>query len=141
MDLLRKQHGKGVLSAEALRSDLTAVLADALPARPESLGIYIAFQMVVLAALRARIKGWKPGGSYTLGGWGMIVNIVALAYGLFAMYLLVKPYGVPEWSFVDNWIVGISAGLVIVIGLLYMVVARPQDKGDAPAGGAIPAGR
>lgn len=106
-----------------------------------ALGIYIAFQMVVLAALRARIKGWKPGGTYTLGGWGMIVNIVALAYGLFAMYLLVKPYGVPEWSFLDNWIVGISAGLVIVIGLLYMVVARPQDKGDAPAGDAIPAGR
>ncbi|UUD64651.1 methyl-accepting chemotaxis protein [Pseudomonas seleniipraecipitans] len=44
VDLLRKQHGKGVLSAEALRIDLTAVLADALKARAESLGIYIAFE-------------------------------------------------------------------------------------------------
>jgi len=44
VELLRKQHAKGVLSAAALRSDLTAVLADALKARPESLGIYIAFE-------------------------------------------------------------------------------------------------
>lgn len=102
-----------------------------------ALGIYLAFQMVVLAALRARIKGWKPGGAYSLKGWGMIVNIVALAYGLFAIYLLAKPYDVPEWSFVDNWIVLISAVLIILIGLAYMVIARPQDKGDAPAGDAI----
>lgn len=106
-----------------------------------ALGIYIAFQMVVLAALRARIKGWKPAGQYSLGGWGMIVNVIALAYGLFAMWLLVKPYGVPEWSFFDNWIVGISAGLVIVLGLAYMAVARPHDKGDAVSGDAIPAGK
>lgn len=104
-----------------------------------ALGIYIAFQMVVLAALRARIKGWKPQGEYTMGGFGMIVNIIALAYGLFAMYLLAKPYGVPEWSFIDNWIVLVSAVIVIVVGLIYMLIARPQDKGDAPAGDAIPA--
>lgn len=106
-----------------------------------ALGIYLAFQMVVLAALRARIKGWKPSGPYTLRGWGMIVNIVALAYGLFAIWLLVKPYDVPEWSFLDNWIVGISALVIIVIGLLYMVIARPYNKGDHPAGDAIPASR
>lgn len=105
-----------------------------------SLGIYIAFQMVVLAALRARIKGWKPGGSYTLKGWGLIVNILALAYGLFGIWLLAKPYGVPEWSFIDNWIVSVSAVIVIVIGLAYMLIARPYTKGDQPAGDAIPVG-
>ena len=106
-----------------------------------ALGIYIAFQMVVLAALRARIKGWKPSGPYSLKGAGMIVNIVALAYGLFAIYLLAKPFGVAEWSFIDNWIVLINALIIIVVGLLYMAVARPYTKGDAPAGDAVPAGR
>jgi amino acid transporter len=106
-----------------------------------ALGIYIAFQMVVLAALRARIKGWKPGGQYSLGGWGMIVNVIALAYGLFAIWLLVRPYGVEEWSFFDNWIVGISAGLVILLGLAYMVIARPHEKSDAMAGDAVPVGK
>lgn len=103
-----------------------------------ALGIYLAFQMVVLAALRARIKGWKPGGTYTLGGWGMIVNVLALAYGLFGIWLLAKPYGVPEWSFLDNWIVSVSAVIIIAIGLVYMLVARPYAKGDHPAGDAIP---
>jgi amino acid transporter len=106
-----------------------------------ALGIYLAFQMVVLAALRARIKGWKPGGTYTLGGWGMIVNVLALAYGLFGIWLLAKPYGVPEWSFLDNWIVSISAVIIIAIGLVYMLVARPYAKGDHPAGDAIESSR
>jgi len=103
-----------------------------------ALGIYLAFQMVVLAALRARIKGWKPGGSYTLGGWGMIVNVLALAYGLFGIWLLAKPYDVPEWSWFDNWIVSASAVIIIAIGLVYMLVAKPYAKGDHPAGDAIP---
>ncbi len=103
-----------------------------------ALGIYIAFQMVILAALRARIKGWRPRGSYSLKGFGLVVNIVALVYGLFAIYLLAKPSSVPEWSFFDNWNILISAFVVIVAGLLYMIVARPYTKGDAPAGDAIP---
>lgn len=34
------------------------------------IGIYISFQMVVLAALRQRLKGWKPAGEWSLGAWG-----------------------------------------------------------------------
>ena len=44
-------------------------------------GIYISFQAVVLAALRQRLKGWRPRGCGTLGSWGFLVNVVALAYG------------------------------------------------------------
>ena len=51
------------------------------------LGIYVAFQSVVLASLRQRIKGWKPAGPFNLGKAGFVVNIVALAYGIFAMVL------------------------------------------------------
>src|SRR5690606_13968446 len=45
------------------------------------LGIYVSFQMVVLAALRQRFKGWKPAGPFNLGGFGMLINVAALAYG------------------------------------------------------------
>lgn len=34
------------------------------------IGIYISFQMVVLAALRQRLKGWKPAGSGPLAVGG-----------------------------------------------------------------------
>ena len=36
-----------------------------------TVGVYLGFQMVVLAALRARAKGWKPSGKYQLGRWAM----------------------------------------------------------------------
>ena len=32
-----------------------------------AIGIYIAFQMIVLGALIARAKGWRPAGPFTLG--------------------------------------------------------------------------
>src|SRR5699024_4497134 len=50
------------------------------------LGIYLAFQMVVLGALRQRARGWKPAGPWSLGGWGVVVNIAALAVGF--LYLI-----------------------------------------------------
>ena len=50
-----------------------------------TVGVYLGFQMVVLAALRARLKGWKPSGKYRLGRWGMLVNVSALAYGVAAI--------------------------------------------------------
>jgi amino acid transporter len=99
------------------------------------LGIYVAFQMVVLAALRQRAKGWRPAGPFTLGRWGMIVNIVALGYGIFAMYLLARP-GSSGNVFAD-WIVLIGLGIVLVTGGLYLFLARPDRKSNAPAGDAI----
>lgn len=98
------------------------------------LGIYVAFQMVVLAALRQRFKGWRPAGPFSLGGWGMLVNIVALAYGIFAMILLAKPES--GGTFFQNYVVLIGLGTVLVLGLLYLFIARPDRKSDAPEGDA-----
>jgi hypothetical protein len=47
-----------------------------------AIGIYISFQMIVLGALIARAKGWRPAGPFTLGSRGWLVNCVALAYGV-----------------------------------------------------------
>jgi amino acid transporter len=99
------------------------------------LGIYVAFQSVVLAALRQRIKGWKPAGPFNLGMWGMVVNVLALAYGLFAMYLLIKP--AESGVILDDWIAAIGLGVVLVTGLLYLFIARPDKKSDDPHGDAI----
>jgi amino acid transporter len=100
------------------------------------LGIYISFQAVVLAALRQRLRGWKPAGDWNLGSWGMAVNVLALCYGIFAMILLIKPTA--EGTFLDKWVVAI--GLIIVggSGLLYMLIARPyRHSGDVGEGDAI----
>ncbi|WP_022891471.1 APC family permease [Agromyces subbeticus] len=99
------------------------------------LGIYVAFQMVVLASLRQRIKGWKPAGPFSLGRWGFAINAVALAYGIFAMVLLATP-GTSGDVFTD-FVVLIGLGVVAVTGLLYLFIARPDRKSDAPSGDAI----
>ncbi len=101
-----------------------------------ALGIYIAFQLVVLAALRARLKGWVPSGKYSLGSWGLLVNIAALVYGVLAMINMAWPR-TPELAWYDNWLVALSAALVIGVGLVIMLV-HPVDQTDAPFNDAIP---
>jgi amino acid transporter len=100
------------------------------------LGIYVSFQAVVLAALRQRLKGWRPAGLWNLGAAGLVVNVLALAYGLFAMVLLIMPAPGTE-TFLDRWIVAIGLAVVAGSGLLYLLVARPdQHSAHVPEGDA-----
>ncbi len=99
------------------------------------IGIYISFQMVVLAALRQRLKGWKPAGEWSLGAWGKVVNVAALLYGLGGIYLLALP--ADSANFIDRWTVLIGLVIVLVSGLVYMSVTRPFGKSNAPENDAI----
>lgn len=99
------------------------------------LGIYIAFQSVVLASLIQRFRGWKPAGPWNLGGLGIVVNIAALAYGIWAISWLLQP-GATGDAFIDNIsLIGVVA--VLVPGLLYLFVARPHLRSKAPYSDAI----
>ncbi|WP_200215111.1 APC family permease [Micromonospora coerulea] len=115
-----------IISADAL----TAIISFA------TLGIYLGFQMVVLAALRARIKGWRPSGAFQLRGWGLPVTIGAQVYGVLAMINIAWPR-TPDAPWYTNWIVVLSAAVVIGSGWLYLLVRRPHDRSDAPAGDAV----
>jgi amino acid transporter len=100
-----------------------------------SAGIYVAFQMVVGAALVARNRGWHPSGRFTLGQWGLPVNIAALIYGVAGALNLAWPRGDAAWY--DKWIVVIGCVIVAGVGLLYMLAARPYTRSNAPAGDAV----
>lgn len=102
-----------------------------------SLGIYLGFQMVVLAALRARLKGWQPSGKYQLGKWGLPVNIGALIYGIIAMINMCWPR-TPDAPWYDNYIVLLSGFVVVVIGTVYMMVHRSYGHSEMPHNDAIP---
>ncbi|MGY1774174.1 APC family permease [Blastococcus sp. SYSU D00813] len=100
------------------------------------LGIYVSFQAVVLAALRQRLRGWRPAGLWNLGTAGLVVNVLALAYGVFAIVLLLKPAPGTE-TFLDRWIVAIGLAVVAGTGLLYLVIARPdRHSAHVPEGDA-----
>lgn len=98
---------------------------------------YVAFQMVVLASIRARARGWVPAGPWTLGRAGWPVSVAALAYGVSALVLLSKPVGAQDKPFYDRWIALIGFGVVAAAGLVYLLVAKPESKSTAPQGDAI----
>ena len=103
-----------------------------------AMGMYMGFQMVVLASLRARLKGWRPAGKFTLGAWGLPVTVLALVWGVLGMANMAWPR-TPEAGWLSNHIVLISSVAVVAIGALYMAVRKPHLLGDAPAGDAGPA--
>jgi amino acid transporter len=101
-----------------------------------SAGIYIAFQMVVLAALIARSRGWNPSGKFTLGRYGFAVNIAALIYGVGGALNLAWPRGGDDVAWTDRWIVVIGCAIVAGTGVAYMLLGRPYERSDAPYGDA-----
>jgi amino acid transporter len=100
-----------------------------------AIGIYVAFMMIVLGALIARLRGWTPAGPFTLGGLGWAVNVSALAYQLMAIVNMAWPRSPqdPWWS---NYSVLFTTAVVLALGFVYMILGRPFDRGTAPAGDA-----
>lgn len=94
-----------------------------------SFGIYLAFASVVFASIRARVKGWKPSGEFTMGRWGWLISITALTYQVFAMVIVVWP--VPDVPWYDAWIVALMSLAVVGIGALYLFLSHPERRGRA----------
>jgi amino acid transporter len=100
-----------------------------------AIGIYVAFQMIVLGALIARGEGWRPAGPFTLGAWGWLVNVIALAYGVGAIINMSWPHSPADPWYLDYAMI-LTTLAVLVLGLIYMLLARPYAHGNAPAGDA-----
>ncbi|MFT8369379.1 MAG: amino acid permease [Acetobacter papayae] len=92
-------------------------------------GIYVAFQMVVAGALYARLRGWQPGGPFTLGRWGFAVNIAALAYGVLAIINILWPR-MPDAPWYINYSMWIGLALVVATALAYLALAQPHLRGS-----------
>ncbi len=95
-----------------------------------AIGIYIAFQMIVVGALMARARGWKPTGRFTLGKWGLVVNIVALIYGAGAVLNMLWPRA-PEAPWYTNYAMMLFAAGVVGSGVVYMVLGKPYTGNEA----------
>ena len=93
-----------------------------------AIGIYIAFQLVVLAALLARARGWKPAGKFSLGAWGWPVNAAALAYGTGAVVNMLWPRS-PADPWYVNYAMLVTTAVVVVTGAAYLLAGKPHLKG------------
>ena len=76
----------------------------------------------------ARAKGWKPAGHFKLGGWGMLVNVLALAFGVVMIVNLVWPR-TPDAPWYLNAINLLSVLFIFVLGLLQLGNVNRQTKG------------
>lgn len=102
-----------------------------------ALGIYLGFQLVVFAALRARLKGWKPAGQFQLGKWAVPVNVAALTWGVLGITNMVWPR-TPDSPWYVNYLVLLSAVVVVGVGLIYLFAKKPYTHSDSPSADAIP---
>ena len=98
-----------------------------------AVGIYIAFQMVVFAAISARLRGWKPSGPFNLRGWGVPVTLLAFAYGVSAIINLAWPR-MPDANWYENYAVLLTSAVVVAAGLSVLPFMRRAAGGPAVAG-------
>jgi amino acid transporter len=98
-------------------------------------GIYLAFQMVVVAALHARSRGWRPAGAFSLGPWGTPVNLLALVYGVGALLDMIWPRAPDQPWYVNDGMIVTLLG-VCAAGMVVMQGSRGYDRGHAPAADA-----
>jgi amino acid transporter len=95
-------------------------------------GIYVAFLLVVTAALVARVRGtWVPAGRVRLGRAGVLVNALAFVWLAFETANIawprasLAPPGAPGYQV---WAAVIALAVIGAVGVSYLVGARPQRK-------------
>ena len=91
--------------------------------------IYLAYLMVTGPMLKKRLQGqWPPkdlkeGGYFTMGRWGLPVNIVAVVWGVGMALNLAWPraavYGEPWYN---TWGAFVYIGVILGLGLLWYFV-------------------
>lgn len=95
-------------------------------------GIYLAYLSVSVGALIAHSRGWDNTTSpWNLGKWGLPVNVIAAAWGIFVIINLSWPRS-PDAAWYVNYSVPLLALVAIVIGAVYYATAvRPQEIVEA----------
>ena len=94
-------------------------------------GIYLSFLLTVLGSMIARARGWQPAGSFRLGRWGWPVSILAAAYLALMLLDIVWPSGLssPRGSLFNfDWITLMVMVVLLVVGAVYFVAARPYRR-------------
>jgi amino acid transporter len=118
--------------------------------------IYLSYILGNIAILIARTKGWpKERTPFQLGGWGTIVNILALVWGITMEINFLWPRGIsiggqnPPFNSLPNlpsWLSGsplgnvplywLALGAILVVGIPYYMIAqrsKPATEAVKPA--------
>ena len=98
-------------------------------------GIYLSFLLVVLAALIARLRGWRPAGAFKLGAWALPVMIAGLVWLTAMLVNILIPSGVssPRGALFNyDWITLIVVVIIVALGAVYSLFAHPARRIQKP---------
>jgi amino acid transporter len=94
--------------------------------------IYVAFLLIALAALIARVRGtWVPAGAIRLGRAGLAVNVLAVAWLCFEAVNIAWPresLAPPDAPVYQVWAAPIVLAAIAVAGAIYLVAAKPHRR-------------
>ncbi len=94
--------------------------------------IYVAFLLVAVAALIARLRGsWVPSGRVRLGRAGPLVNALAVAWLAFETVNIAWPrtsLAPPDAPAYQIWAAPLLLVVIGVAGLSYLLVAKPHHR-------------
>jgi amino acid transporter len=99
-------------------------------------GIYLAFLLVVLAALIARLRGWQPQGAFKLGAWAIPVMVAGVLWLGIMLVDILLPSGLtsPRGALFNyDWITLAVVVIILAIGAVYFVLGRPVRRMERPA--------
>jgi urea carboxylase system permease len=103
---------------------------------------YLCYLGVTLPMLLRRFRGtWpppNPGGYFTMGRWGLPVNIVAVTFQILVVINLMWPrvaiyngFGAQHWYL--KWAAVLFVGVVYIIGFLYYLLVQRNKSDDVVA--------
>lgn len=96
-------------------------------------GFFVVFLIVVTCALIVRLRGrWKvEPGAFSLGRWGLPVNLAAFVWLVFESVNVAWPresLAPPGASWIQVWAVIVVFSVLAVLGLIYMFWAKPYQR-------------
>jgi len=100
-------------------------------------GFFVVFLIVVTCALLARLNGkWKAEpGTFSLGRWGIAVNLAAFFWLVFESINVAWPresLAPPGAPWFQVWAVILVFSILAVLGLIYMFWAKPYQRTVTP---------
>ncbi len=104
--------------------------------------LYLAYLMVTVPLLRKRLNGeFTPvEGGFSLGRWGVPVNVAAVVYGAAMMINLAWPRGSVYDPAGEHWYLHYFSPLFIALALVAGAVAFFVQRKPASVSGRVPAG-
>jgi amino acid transporter len=100
-------------------------------------GIYVAFLLLALGALVARLrKTWTPSGHVQLGRAGLVCNVLAVGWLAFETVNIAWPrasIAPPGAPFYQVWSAVLVLAVIAVAGVAYLLIAKPQRRLEVAA--------